>query len=89
MSESQNNIPYQLTIQPGFSEFDEPIQTYIKRVNYGPSMTVYTIGDKNSALLAKAQVERQGYIVHIQEPNGDTRITPHNVFHDGIVIANK
>jgi hypothetical protein len=68
---------YELTVQPGFPEFLDPLPRYAKRVNYGNSMTVYTIDNRISALLAKKRFENQGYVVHLEEPDGTTSITPH------------
>ena len=64
---------YTLTIQPCFSDFEEPISRYIKRTNYGSSMTVYTIDNKISALLTKKRLENEGYIVHIEDPDGSSQ----------------
>jgi len=64
---------YTLTIQPGFSDFEEPIPRYIKRTNYGSSMTVYSIDNKISALLTKKRLENEGYIVHIEDPDGNSQ----------------
>lgn len=81
---SQN---YTITIQPGINEWEEPINRYIKRTNYGPSMTCYTIDNKISALLIKERLENEGYTIHLEEPDGNTLSTAHTKIHAGINIG--
>ncbi len=78
---------YTVTITPGFSEWTEPVRQYVNRVNYGPDMTIYTIDGKNSAIMVKKRLEREGYIVHIEEPNGNTFSTIHRKVYNGIIIG--
>lgn len=78
---------YQLTVQPGFSKFAEPLSRYVKRADYGNSMTVYTIDNQFSAILAKKRFENEGYIVHLENPDETTSISPHTVIHDGIKLG--
>ena len=82
-----NGRHYTLTIQPGFADFEEPIRHYVKRANFGPNMTVYTIDDENMALSSKKRIENNGYIVHMEYPNGNTTNTNHDVIHAGIKIS--
>ena len=77
---------YTLTIQPGFSEWEEPIRQYISRTNYGPNMTIYTIDNEKSALFQKKKLEMQGFIVHLEEPNSSTTSTNYQKIYAGISL---
>lgn len=77
---------YTLTIQPGLSEFEEPVNRYIKRNNYGSDMTVYTFDNKISALLVKKRMENEGYNVHLEDPDGTTESTETNKIYAGLTI---
>jgi hypothetical protein len=83
---SQPTHHYQLTVQPGFSEFEEPIKRYVERTNYGSSMTVYTIDNEISALLAKKRLENEGYIVHLEKPDSSTISSQHQQIYSGIKL---
>jgi hypothetical protein len=83
---SQSTQYYQLTITPGFYEFEEPIKNYVERTNYGPSMTVYTINNQISALFAKKRLESEGYIVHLEKPDGSTTATQYQQIYNGIKL---
>jgi hypothetical protein len=78
---------YILTVQPGISNDEELISRYTKRDNYGTNMTVYTIDNKISALKAKTQFENEGYIVHIECPDGLSIEKKHEVICSGMKIS--
>ena len=78
---------FTLTIQPGFAEWEEPIKRYVKRENYGYNMTVYTIDNKISALLIKKRLEDEGYVIHLEEPDGSSQTTQHQTIFSGIVVG--
>lgn len=84
---SQSQQVYTLTIQPGFSQWEEPIRRYVERQDYGGSMTVYKIDNKISALLAKKRMENDGYVVHLQEPNGANQTTAVSKIFAGMTIG--
>jgi hypothetical protein len=77
---------YTLTIQPGLSEFEELVNRYIKRTNYGSNMTIYTFDNKISALLVKKRMENEGYNVHLEDPDGTTKSTETNKIYAGLTI---
>lgn len=77
---------FSLTIQPGFADWEEPVKRYVKRENYGSNMTVYTIDNKISALLIKKRLENEGYIIHLEEPDGSSQTTQHQTIFSGIVV---
>jgi hypothetical protein len=87
---AQNNMNtekyYTLTVRPGFSDFEEPISRYVKRDNYGSDMTIYTIDNEISALLAKKRLENEGYIIHLERPDGSMTTTKYDVVYSGITI---
>ena len=90
MSESQSTSSQSeiitMTIQPGFAEWETPLIHYVARKNFGSSMTIYTLDNKGLALIYKKRLETEGYIVHLEYPNGTSTITPHTVIHDGISL---
>jgi len=77
---------YTLTIQPGLSEFEEPVNRYIKRTNYGSNMTVYAFDNKISALLIKKRMENEGYNVYLENPDGTTESTDTKKIYAGLTI---
>lgn len=77
---------YTLTIQPGLSDFEEPVNRYIKRTNYGPNMTIYTFDNKISALLVKKRMENEGYTVHLEDPDGTTKSSDTKKIYAGLTI---
>jgi len=86
-NETTNPQHYVLTIQPGFPDYEEPIPRHVKRESFGPHMTVYTIDNEISALLAKKRLENEGYIIHMQRPDGTTSSTKHDVIYAGIKLS--
>lgn len=84
---SQSQQVYTLTIQPGFSQWEEPIRRYVERQNYGGNMTVYKIDNRISALLAKKRLENDGFIVHLEEPEGDSQSTSVSKIFAGIDLG--
>lgn len=77
---------YSLTIKPGLSEYEEPVNRYIDRNNYGSNMTVYTFDNKISALLVKKRMENEGHNVHLENPDGTTESTDSKKIYAGLII---
>jgi len=77
---------YTMTITPGFADWEEPVAHYIQRKNYGYNMTTYTFDNKISALLVKSRLENEGYIIHLEEPCGNTSTTVHQKIVSGITL---
>jgi hypothetical protein len=84
MSEQSNNN-YNVTIMPGIPDYVEPCKFYVKRLDLN-NMTILTLDNKISALLLKKRMEIEGYVVHIQEPDGSSNITLHSKVINGVKI---
>ncbi len=78
---------YTMTIQPGFSDYDEPVKCYISRTNYGNDMTIYTFDNKKMAQFVQKRLENNGYIIHLEEPVEISSLTEHTKIYSGITIG--